>query len=115
MTSPRIAYATGSERGAIGDAIRGETPPNARPAVSAHEVVTGRTAMSGGNRELTPREREVLAFLTEGKTTREIAAELDVGEGTVKCHLSSIYVKLGVSNRTAAALVGLRILSLLRP
>jgi DNA-binding NarL/FixJ family response regulator len=84
-------------------------------AVAAHEVVTGRTAVSGGNRELTPREKEVLVFLTQGKTTREIAAELDLGESTVKCHLSSIYMKLGVSNRTAAALVGLRIPSLLRP
>jgi DNA-binding NarL/FixJ family response regulator len=71
--------------------------------------------MSGGDRELTQREKEVLLRLTEGKTTREIAAELHLGEGTVKSHLSSIYVKLGVSNRTAAALVGLRIFSLLRP
>jgi DNA-binding NarL/FixJ family response regulator len=84
-------------------------------AIAAHEVVTGQTAMSGSNRDLTPREKEVLVSLTEGKTTREIASELHLGEGTVKCHLSSIYVKLGVSNRTAAALVGLRILSLLRP
>jgi two-component system nitrate/nitrite response regulator NarL len=61
---------------------------------------------------LTPRERDILAALTAGKTTRVIATELYLSEGTVKSHLGSIYRKLGVSNRTEAALVGLRILSL---
>lgn len=64
---------------------------------------------------LTPREKEILAFLTAGKTTREISMELFLSEGTVKAHLTSIYRKLGVSNRTEAALIGLRIFSLLRP
>ncbi len=63
---------------------------------------------------LTHREQEVLAFLTVGKTNREIAAELHVSVPTVKSHLSSIFPKLGVSNRTEAAVVGLRIFPLLR-
>ena len=75
---------------------------------------TGRRAMSP-TPYLTPRERDILASLTAGKTTREIATEHFLSESTVKAHLSSIYRKLGVSNRTEAALVGLRILSLLRP
>lgn len=62
---------------------------------------------------LTPREQDVLAYLIVGKTNREIAAELDISVGTVKTHLSSIYWKLGVSNRTEAALAGLRIFPLL--
>jgi DNA-binding NarL/FixJ family response regulator len=65
------------------------------------------------NPPLTPREQDVLAYLTVGKTNREIASGLDISVGTVKTHLSSIYWKLGVSNRTEAALAGLRIFPLL--
>ena len=60
------------------------------------------------SRNLTPREKQVLASLTSGQTNRQIAAELHLSVGTVKSHLTSIYGKLGVSNRTEAALVGLR-------
>ena len=60
---------------------------------------------------LTSREHEILAFLTVGMTTREISAKLYLSQATVKAHLSSIYRKLGVSNRTEAAIVGLGILS----
>jgi DNA-binding NarL/FixJ family response regulator len=60
---------------------------------------------------LTSREREILAFLTLGMTTAEISAKLYLSQATVKAHLSSIYRKLGVSNRTEAAIVGLGILS----
>ena len=63
---------------------------------------------------LTHREQEALAFLIVGKTNREIAAELNVSVPTVKAHLSNIYAKLGVSNRTEAAVVGLRMYPLLR-
>lgn len=61
---------------------------------------------------LTPREMEILAFLTVGKTNREIATELYISVSTVKAHLTEIYRKLGVSNRTEAAIVGTRILPL---
>ena len=61
---------------------------------------------------LTPREMEVLALLTVGKSNREIATELYMGVSTVKSHLTKMYSKLGVSNRTEAALVGRRILPL---
>ena len=68
-------------------------------------------AMSRYIPHLTPREGEVLGLLTGGNTNREIAKKLHVTEGTVKAHLSSLYRKLGVSNRTEAALLGSRILS----
>jgi DNA-binding NarL/FixJ family response regulator len=71
--------------------------------------------MSGIEPNLTPREKEILAFLTAGKTTREISTDLFLSECTVKAHLTSIYRKLGVANRTQAALAGLRILSLAHP
>ena len=70
--------------------------------------------MSQDTVRLTPREMEVLASLIAGKSNREIAAELNMGVSTVKAHLSAVYGKLGVSNRTQAALVGYRIFPMLR-
>ena len=55
------------------------------------------------------REKEVLAFLAAGKSNAEIAAGLNISPNTVKNHVSSIYLKLDVWNRTEAGLVGLRI------
>jgi two-component system nitrate/nitrite response regulator NarL len=63
---------------------------------------------------LTAREVEVLTHLTTGKTNREIAEELLLSVSTVKAHLSAIYAKLGVSNRTEAALLGVELFPMLR-
>jgi DNA-binding NarL/FixJ family response regulator len=54
---------------------------------------------------LTSREIEVLTILATGKTTREIARQLYLGEPTIKTHLASIYRKLEVNNRTAAVAI----------
>lgn len=53
--------------------------------------------------ELTPREREIVELVAEGKTNAQIAAQLWVAPSTVKKHLEHIYAKLGVGRRTAAA------------
>ncbi len=53
---------------------------------------------------LTERETDVLRLLAQGKANKEIAAALYIGENTVKTHVSSILVKLGVQSRTQAAL-----------
>ena len=63
---------------------------------------------------LTVRELQVLACLTLGKTNREIGRELFVSESTVKTHMTSIFAKLDVSNRTEAAMVGLEMFPTLR-
>jgi DNA-binding NarL/FixJ family response regulator len=52
---------------------------------------------------LTPREREVLRLLSQGLTNREIAQQLTLSVGTVKIHVEHIIAKLGVSDRTQAA------------
>jgi len=53
---------------------------------------------------LSERETEVLVLIARGKANKEIAAELTIGEKTVKTHVSSILNKLGVQSRTQAAL-----------
>jgi len=57
---------------------------------------------------LTSRESEVLAELAQGRSNREIARALRVSEKTVKAHVSSVLAKLGVQDRTQAALVAVR-------
>jgi len=53
--------------------------------------------------DLTQQEKHVLILVSEGKTNREIAKELFLGEGTVRNYVSSILSKLNVSNRAEAA------------
>ena len=62
----------------------------------------------GGIDALTRREREVLAELANGRSNREIARALNVSEKTVKAHVSAILAKLGVQDRTQAALLAVR-------
>jgi PAS domain S-box-containing protein len=52
---------------------------------------------------LTPREREILAGVLRGLGNKEIAAELSIGEQSVKAHVSTLLQKFGVSNRAALA------------
>ncbi|MBY6135986.1 response regulator transcription factor [Nocardioides marinus] len=54
--------------------------------------------------KLSPRERQVLKGLTEGKSNKEIARDLEISEPTVKLHMKTLYRKLEVTNRTQAAL-----------
>ena len=54
---------------------------------------------------LTAAERRVAALVAEGKTNREVAAALVLGERTVETHLTHVYAKLGVRSRTELARV----------
>lgn len=58
---------------------------------------------------LTERETEVLRLLAKGRSNKEIAHDLTIGEKTVKTHVSNILSKLGVPSRTQAALYAVRI------
>lgn len=65
-------------------------------------------AVATPRERLTDREREVLELLADGRSTRQIAEELFVGEETVKTHLGHIYQKLGVTDRVQAVALALR-------
>ena len=56
------------------------------------------------NSDLSAREREVLSLIAQGKNNKEIAVTLGITEGTVKCHVTMILSRLGVSDRTQAVL-----------
>jgi DNA-binding NarL/FixJ family response regulator len=55
---------------------------------------------------LTQRQREVLGLLVKGKSNKEIARTLNLGEGTVKVHMAGLFRALGVNTRAAAAVAG---------
>jgi DNA-binding NarL/FixJ family response regulator len=57
---------------------------------------------------LTQREHDILALLAEGRSNREIAGHLYLSEKTVKAHLAAIFRKLGVTNRTQAAMMAVQ-------
>lgn len=60
--------------------------------------------------DLTPREGDVLFWLSQGKTNRDIAEILELSARTINKHLEQIFQKLGVDNRTSAAVMADRIL-----
>jgi DNA-binding NarL/FixJ family response regulator len=70
--------------------------------------VVGESLQPEALRRLSPRERQVVLSLLEGRRNKEIAVALGVSVGTVKTHLRHIFRKLNVSDRTAAVLVTLQ-------
>lgn len=85
---------------AIQAAARGEAPlaPKAAKAVLAARA-EGRPAT-----DLTAREREVLQLVAQGLANKQIARRLGIAEKTVKTHLTSVFQRIGVTDRTQAAL-----------
>jgi NarL family two-component system response regulator LiaR len=77
-----------------------------------HPVVAARLmeelATSAPLEQLTAREREVLALIGRGLANKLIARELGIAEKTVKAHVSSVLSKLGLTDRTQAALFAVR-------
>lgn len=80
-------------------------PPVMRRLVAEYAVTGERADMLRANVELlTDREREVLRLVARGKSNRDIADELFVGHETVKSHVGSVLMKLGVPGRTQAVI-----------
>ncbi len=104
------------EAGAEGLALKTASPQQTIAAIrqvvdgqlvfpqAARRWLEARGAARGGASELTGREREVWALLAEGLTNVQIAARLSLSENTVKFHVQHLFQKLGVKNRTEAAL-----------
>lgn len=84
---------------AIRDAYHGWSTIDASAARTIFEAGQPAELPGAG---LTPREREVLALLVDGKTNKEIADQLFISLSTARLHVSNILGKLGASNRTEA-------------
>ncbi|MFN0167787.1 MAG: response regulator [Bryobacteraceae bacterium] len=67
-------------------------------------VVAARLAERLPRHELSLRETEILRLVAEGKSNKEIAGQIGLSDGTVRIHLSHIFEKLGVHDRTQAAM-----------
>jgi NarL family two-component system response regulator LiaR len=76
------------------------------PPVTARLLQEVRTP--GSPEPLTEREADVLRLLAQGQSNKQIARSLQIGEETVKTHVSNILAKLGVQSRTQAALYAVR-------
>jgi DNA-binding NarL/FixJ family response regulator len=114
---------------AVRRALGGESPLNQELAMRLLRRLSEETDRRGGNgwdagngleappdtrvgaleRPLTAREMEVLGALAVGKTNRQIAAELSISRATVKTHVERVISKLGVSDRTQAAVKAVRL------
>ena len=105
------------EAGAVAYVVKSAHPddlasadPSGVPALDLLRRVAARalgrlvaSRIRGGSLDLTRREREVLQLVAEGHSNAKLAQMLWVTEQTVKFHLSNVYRKLDVSNRTEAA------------
>jgi DNA-binding NarL/FixJ family response regulator len=80
---------------------RGESPINPR---AARELLGSRRTTGTAAADLTPRESEVLALVRQGLANKQIARRLGISERTVKAHLTSTFQRIGVVDRTQAAL-----------
>ena len=85
------------------------SPDEADVVVSEPAIQTSNTTVDReGETEFTPRELSVLRLVAHGLGNKEIAAELGISGHTVKYHLASVLLKLGVHTRTEAVTMGLR-------
>lgn len=89
-------------------------PPDLRTAVAASATDAEDAALAARLSALTPQQFRVLSLVAEGRLNKQIAAALSIQERTVKAHLSAIFEKLGVRNRTQAGVL-LRTLQLVDP
>ena len=71
-------------------------------------AIAGRNGNGGNGYRLTAREIDIVSRIVEGYTNREIAQKLAISEQTVKHHLTSIYGKVGVSNRLELAMFAMQ-------
>jgi DNA-binding NarL/FixJ family response regulator len=93
---------------AIRSAHEGDTPLSPTIATRIVEEIAQGGGAPADVDDLTPRERDVLILIARGRSNKVIALELGVAEKTVKTHVSHILGKLGLTDRTQAALYAVR-------
>lgn len=81
-------------------------PSSAKNLIGAY--LSGVKSHEAGPNELTPREREILILVADGKTSNQIARLLQISEKTVDTHTAHIYEKLGIQNRIQAVKYAIR-------
>lgn len=92
---------------ALAQAVRDARDGRGTIDASAMQSIISRGRDEVG-KDLTPREREVLALLAAGMSNNEIAERLVLSVGTVRLHVSNILAKLGAPNRTSAAIIAVK-------
>ncbi|MQP66326.1 hypothetical protein GE253_13360 [Niveispirillum sp. SYP-B3756] len=76
--------------------------PGGEPLMTVAGPVPAGFFREDGGKQLTPRQREILVMIRQGRSNIEIAEALDLTVGTVKIHITAIFKALGVRNRTQA-------------
>ena len=89
---------------AVRAVARGESPLDPRAARALLQSRSRPAAVTDRAADLSPREREVLRLVVAGLLNKQIAQRLGISERTVKAHLTSAFARIGVSDRTQAAL-----------
>jgi DNA-binding NarL/FixJ family response regulator len=84
-------------------AARGESPLHPKAARSLLSSRTESRPAERTNVELTPREAQVLSLLRQGLANKQIARALGISQATVKAHLTSVFQRIGVTDRVQAA------------
>lgn len=102
--NPRDAHVDTLVESTLVLAYRGSPPFMASP-----QMVNGQSAPSPNALRLSPREREVLGYLSSGMDNLKIAALLGISERAVKVHVTGLYRKLGCENRIQLALCGIQL------
>jgi len=101
--APANQLAAGVRMVAAGDALL--APAITRRLIEEFTATPPAASAPPGLDELTPRELEVFRLVAQGKSNAEIAAELIIGETTVKTHVTRIMMKLGVRDRVQAVVL----------
>jgi DNA-binding CsgD family transcriptional regulator len=97
--------------GALAEALNGLAGPHTRhrdPATARYRlalVPSGRKTVERPRRKLSPREAEVMDWISRGRSNADIAGLLQVQPKTVKNHVNRIFTKLGARNRVEAVLI----------
>ena len=92
----------------VAEVIAAANHAHVAPTIFASQGLSSALAREKDGFRLTAREIQVLVLLPTGQTSAMLATELFISEATIKTHLSNIYRKLGVSNRTEAVAIALR-------